>query len=96
MPPGYLIAQIDVTDADAYRDHVAAVTPIVAAQGGDYPVRGGTAETVGGEAPGARTVVIDFPSLEVARAGCHGREYAETRTLRQAASRGVHTLVEGV
>ena len=44
MPAGYVIAQIDVTDAEAYRDYVAAVTPIVAEFGGEYLVRGGEAE----------------------------------------------------
>lgn len=96
MPAGYVIAQIDVTDADGYREYVAAVTPIVAAYGGEYLIRGGRSETVEGRAPGARTVVIRFPSYEAARGWYHSPEYASTRTLRQAASTSVQTLAEGV
>ncbi len=96
MPAGYMIAQLDVTDAGAYRDYVAAVTPIVERFGGEYLVRGGTAETVEGEAPGARTVVIRFPSYEAAKAWYESADYAETRKLRQAASTGVQTLAEGI
>jgi uncharacterized protein (DUF1330 family) len=62
MAPGYVIAQISVTDPVAYREYVAAVTPVVEKFGGEYMVRGGRAETVEGTAPGERTVVIRFPS----------------------------------
>lgn len=96
MAAGYVIAQIDVTDAAAYREYVAAVTPIVARYGGEYLVRGGRSETVEGVAPGSRTVVIRFPSFEAAKAWYESPEYAATRQLRQAASTSVQTLAEGV
>ncbi|HUF56892.1 MAG TPA: DUF1330 domain-containing protein [Thermohalobaculum sp.] len=96
MPAAYVIAQIDVKDADAYRDYVAAVTPIIEKHGGSYLVRGGRAETVEGTAPGARTVIIRFPSFEAAKAWYESPEYSETKGLRQAASTSVQTLAEGV
>lgn len=96
MPAGYLIAQIDVTDEAAYCDYVAAVTPVVAAHGGEYLVRGGRSETVEGTAPGSRTVVIRFPSFEAAKRWYDSPEYADTMKLRQAASISVQTLAEGV
>lgn len=96
MPYGYVIAQIDVKDPDAYRDYVARVTPIVAKFGGEYLIRGGASETVEGTAPGARTVVIRFPSLQAARDWYFSPDYAGTKMLRQAASTSVQTLAEGV
>lgn len=96
MAHGYVIAQITVTDPVAYRDYVAAVTPLVEEHGGEYLVRGGHAETLEGVAPGERVVVIRFPSLAAAREWYFSDEYAEVKRLRQAASTSVQTLVEGV
>jgi len=96
MAYGYVIAQISVKDPEAYREYVAQVTPIVARFGGEYLVRGGKAETVEGAAPGERTVVIRFPSLQAARDWYSSPDYADTKKLRQAASTSVQTLAEGV
>jgi len=96
MAPGYVIAQISVTDPVAYRDYVAAVTPVVAKFGGEYMVRGGRAETVEGTAPGERTVVIRFPSYQAARDWYFSDDYAGIKKMRQAASTSIQTLAEGV
>ena len=96
MPHGYVIAQINVKDPEAYREYVAKVTPIVAKFGGEYLIRGGKSETVEGVAPGERTVVIRFPSLQAARDWYNSPDYAGTKKLRQAASTSVQTLAEGV
>ena len=96
MAYGYVIAQISVKDPEAYREYVAKVTPIVAKFGGEYLVRGGQAETVEGTAPGERTVVIRFPSLQAARDWYFSPDYADTKKLRQAASTSAQTLAEGV
>ena len=95
MPAGYVIAHIDVTDPEAYRDYVAAVTPIVAKFGGEYVVRGGAAEFHEGEPPGERVVVLRFPSVAAAKDWYHSEEYAPVRAMRQAASTSVQTIVEG-
>lgn len=96
MAYGYVIAQISVKDPEAYKEYVAQVTPIVAKFGGEYLIRGGQSETVEGTAPGERTVVIRFPSLQAARDWYFSADYADTKKLRQAASTSVQTLAEGV
>jgi uncharacterized protein (DUF1330 family) len=96
MAYGYVIAQISVTDPVAYRDYVAAVTPVVAKFGGEYLTRGGRAETVEGTAPGERTVVIRFPNYRAARDWYFSDDYADIKKMRQAASTSVQTLAEGV
>ena len=96
MAPGYVIAQISVTDPVAYREYVAAVTPVVAKFGGEYMVRGGKAETVEGTAPGERTVVTRFPSYQAARDWYFSDDYAGIKKMRQAASTSIQTLAEGV
>lgn len=95
MAAGYVIAQINVTDPEAYKDYVAAVSPIVAKHGGEYLVRGGPAQHFEGESIGERTVVIRFPSVQAATEWYHSEEYAPVRAMRQAASHGLQTIVEG-
>ena len=95
MAAGYVIAQINVTDPEAYKDYVAAVSPIVEKYGGEYLVRGGPAQHFEGESIGERTVVIRFPTLQAATEWYHSEEYAPVRKMRQAASTSLQTIVEG-
>ncbi len=95
MAAGYVIAQINVTDPEAYKTYVAAVSPIVEKYGGEYLVRGGPAQHFEGESIGERTVVIRFPTLQAATEWYHSEEYAPVRAMRQAASTSLQTIVEG-
>ena len=96
MAYGYVIAQITVTDPEAYPRYVSLVQPIVAKFGGEFLVRGGQCESFEGTPPGDRNVVIRFPSYDRALAWYHSEDYAEARSLRMAASTSVQTIVEGV
>ena len=96
MAAGYVIAQIRVTDPDAYPRYVAMVQPIIEKFGGAFLVRGGRSQSYEGTPPGDRNVVIKFPSYEAAEAWYHSEEYAEAKALRMAASTSVQTIVEGV
>ena len=96
MPYGYVIAQITVTDPEAYPKYVALVQPIVEHFGGEFIVRGGRSESYEGTPPGDRNVVIRFPSFEAAQEWYHSELYAEAKAMRMAASTSVQTIVEGV
>ena len=96
MAPGFVIAQIDVTDPERYKDYVAAVGATVEKFGGVYIARGGESETVEGEIPGSRSVIIRFPSYQAARDWYHSPEYSGVKTIRQEASTGAMTIVEGL
>lgn len=96
MAPGFVIAQIDVTDPEHYKNYVAAVGATVEKFGGVYIARGGEAETVEGEIPGSRSVIIRFPSYQAARDWYRSPEYSEVKLIRQAASTGAMTIVEGL
>ncbi len=96
MAYGYVVAQINVTDPDAYPQYVKLVQPTIDAFGGEFLVRGGKSESFEGKPPGDRTVVIRFPSYQAAQDWYHSDIYAEAKALRQAASTSVQTIVEGV
>ena len=96
MAKGYVIAQITVTDPVKYPEYVSMVKPIIAKFGGEFLARGGRSESFEGVPPGNRSVVIEFPSYELAQEWYHSDDYAEAKALRQAASTSVQTIVEGV
>jgi uncharacterized protein (DUF1330 family) len=94
-PKGYVIAEITVTDAEAYGRYVAAVGPLVAHFGGKYVVRGGQTISVEGDPPTGRFVVIEFDSLASARSFEDSREYQAIAPLRWKSARSRVFLVEG-
>lgn len=94
MAPGYVIAQINVTDAQVYPSYVAMVQPIIQRFGGEFLVRGGRSESFEGTPPGDRHVVIRFPSYQAAQDWYHSEDYAQAKALRMSASNSVQTIVE--
>jgi uncharacterized protein (DUF1330 family) len=94
-PKGYVIAEITVTDPEAYKQYAAAVAPMVAKFGGKYIVRGGQTVTVEGDAPAGRIVVIEFESLAAAQSFEDSAEYQAVAALRHKAARSRLFLVEG-
>jgi uncharacterized protein (DUF1330 family) len=93
---GYVIAIVDITDAEGYQAYSRQVPATIAKYGGRYLVRGGKSEVREGEWPGARTVILEFPSLERALEWYDSPEYAPLRPVRQANSRARVAFFEGV
>ena len=92
----YIIAQIDVRDAERYEDYKRLVPPTLAAYGGRFIVRGGAAEALEGEWPPRRVVILEFPSAEKAREWWGSDAYTPAKELRQATADSQLILVEGV
>lgn len=90
---GYVIAIVEVTNAEGYQAYSQQVPATVAKYGGRYLVRGGKADVREGEWPGPRTVVLEFPSLARALEWYDSPEYSPLRPVRQANS---HSRIEGV
>jgi len=93
---GYVIAQINVLDAEAYADYVKRVLPTIELFSGEFLVRGGKSESFEGTPPGDRNVIIRFPSYQAALDWYHSDAYAPVKKMRMSASTSVQTIVEGV
>ncbi len=93
--PGYVVAEVEVTDPATYEEYRKRVPAIVAQYGGRYLVRGGAVEMKEGAWEPKRLVVLEFPSLEQARKWYHSPEYAPVLALRLKAARSKVLLVEG-
>ena len=93
--PAYVIADVNVTDPKLYEDYKKLVPATVEKYGGRFAVRGGKVDAKeGGWAP-ARLVVLEFPSMEKARAWYDSPEYAPALALRLKAANAKLILVEG-
>jgi len=92
----YVIANVTVKDPVRYEDYRRLVTPTVAKYGGRFIVRGGNVEVLEGEWQPNRLVLLEFPSMDQARAWWSSPEYSEARLIRQATSKGTLLLLEGV
>lgn len=93
--PAYIIVNIEVTDPEGFERYRAAVPPLIAAHGGRYLVRGGELHVMEGAPDWKRLVVLEFPSLDAARAFYDSADYAPLLALRLASSRGEMVMVEG-
>lgn len=94
MPKGYWIAHVDVTDPAAYERYRAANAEAFAKYGARFLVRGGVQEVMEGDLR-ARGVVLEFPSIEAARACYASPEYQAAKALRDPASDGDLAIIEG-
>ncbi|NKC15871.1 MAG: DUF1330 domain-containing protein [Gammaproteobacteria bacterium] len=96
MAKGYFIGNIDITNMEDYEKYKAVVPAVVEKFGGRYLVRGGALETIEGNAPLPRAVVLEFPSVEQAKAWYDSDEYQAIVGLRLAASIGNAFIVAGI
>lgn len=92
----YIIVDVEITDPVNYAAYIRVVPPTIAAYGGRFLVRGGKTETLEGSWIPKRIVVLEFPSVEHARAWWDSEEYRHPKGLRQSASITDMILVEGV
>ncbi len=93
---GYVIANIDVKNPEAYKDYVGKVVPTVQKFGGEYLVRAGEYKVIDGEWKYPRTVVIKFPTYEKALEWYDSEEYKPVKPIRLANSVANGIIIKGV
>ena len=93
--PAYIIARVQVTDWERYREYTRATPAAIASFGGRFIVRGGETIALEGPQETGRVVVIEFPSLDKAKAFYHSEEYSRARKLREGAATGQFLAIEG-
>ena len=84
--PAYIAFLIDIHDQAAFSDYARAAAPTYPAYGGGIALRGPIAEVIEGTlelGQDTRLVVVEFPSLEQARAWWTSGEYRATVKLRR-------------
>jgi uncharacterized protein (DUF1330 family) len=95
MPTSYVIVDIDITDPDRYAQYRELAAAAVEAAGGRYLVRGGATDVLEGDRTPSRLVLLEFPSMEAARAWYDSPAYVDARAVREGAAHGSFIAVEG-
>ena len=95
MPKAYSVVFVDIHDNDAYDNYKKLAGEAVAEHGGRFLARGGTQIIKEGKGRG-RTVVVEFPSLDMAEKFYESAKYQEAlaHALPDASSRD-YIIVEG-
>jgi uncharacterized protein (DUF1330 family) len=92
---GYIIAQVDVTNPQAYGEYAKRSPDIIAKFGGRFIARAGRTVTLEGSPAKSRVVIIEYPSFERAQAFFNSPEYQQAKKLREGAANAQFILVEG-
>ena len=96
MPAAYVIAEIEITNPDGYKEYTTLVPVTIQKYGGRFLARGGKQHVLEGDWPERRRVIIEFPSAQAARKWWDSPEYAKPKSLRQANSKGRLLMIEGL
>lgn len=92
----YVVVEVDVTDPQGYEEYKKLAAPTVTNAGGKYIVRGGNAQILEGDWCPKRFVILEFPSVEMAKAWWHSEEYTPIKQIRQRTTHSKMIVVEGV
>jgi len=92
----YVIAYVDVQDPGRMDEYRRLVGPTVERYGGRYLVAGADAETLEGDWRLPSMAVIEFESVERAKAWWESEDYREARALRQQAGPTGLVVVRGL
>ena len=91
----YILVDITIHDAEGYEGYKKLTPASIEAYEGKFIVRGAKTETLEGDWQPGRFVIIEFPSLEKAKAWWASEEYAPAKALRQANAETKMIVVEG-
>ena len=94
--PAYVIVEVEITDPEGYEAYKQLVPASLEAFGGRFLVRGGKIETLEGGWQPKRIVVLQFDSLERAKAWWHSEEYSAAKELRYRTANSRMIAVEGL
>ncbi|MFQ5850622.1 MAG: DUF1330 domain-containing protein [Candidatus Binatia bacterium] len=93
----YVIARLEVRDTAWRAEYGPKTAALIEKHGGRFLVRGGAMESLEGDGKLPSTIVVlEFPSMEHARAWYKDPAYAPMIKLRQSGSDAEIVLVEGL
>ena len=92
----YWIAKVNVDDKKAYAEYAKRVTPALAKYNGKFLVRGGKFEILEGKDEYERNVVIEFPSVDIAKKFYNSEEYQEAKSFRDGQADFNAIVIEGL
>ena len=92
----YIIADLDITDLEGFREYQQRVGATIEQYGGKYLVRGEFAETIEGDCHTHRMVMLEFESVEQAKRWFNSEEYVAIAGIRHRTTKTQAILVQGI
>ena len=92
----YIVARVNVTDPEKYKNYIALSPGAIAAAGGRFIARGGDVITLEGEEETNRVVIVEFESMKKAEEFYHSELYQKAKLERQGAATGQFIIVDGL
>ena len=94
--PGYVVAQINMTNKEGFKVYAEQVPETIKHFGGKYIVRAGEYTYMEGKWDYTRNVIIEFPTYEKALEWYNSDLYKPVKELRQKNSEGNLIIIKGV
>ncbi len=94
--PGYVIAEVEVTDLPTMQKYGEKVPETLAPFNHHYLIRSSKIQALEGEPPKGGIVVIAFDSVEKAREWYDSPAYEAIKPIRQSAAKSRIFIVEGI
>lgn len=94
--PAYVIIEVTILSPELIKQYQALAPATVAAFGGRYIARGGQNTTLEGGWEPQRITLIEFPTVENAKAWWHSEAYTQARALRKDAATMRMVITEGL
>ncbi len=92
----YLVADMRISDPELFAEFAEAVPATVEKHGGRYLIRGGKFEVAQGDWTPDRVVVVEFGSMDQAKAWYDSPEFEGPRQTLARSSNSNFVFVEGV
>ena len=93
--PAYIIAEVSIHNPAEYEDYNKLTPGSLKNFQGKFIVRGAKTECLEGDWNPQRIVVLEFPTVELAKAWWASEEYAPAKALRQRTAYTKMLLVDG-
>jgi uncharacterized protein (DUF1330 family) len=92
----YVVVDIDVHNPEEYQEYIKLAPAAVAARGGKYLARAGRTEVLEGNWIPKRLVILEFESVEKAKAWLESPEYQPARQMRHRTANTNMVVIAGV
>ena len=94
--PAYAILNIDIHDPVVMEEYKKLGPTTVEAHDGKFIVRGGDTTVLEGAWNAKRLVIIEFPTVEKAKAWWHSAAYQHAKAIREKAADTDLVIVDGM
>ncbi|MEP2670781.1 MAG: DUF1330 domain-containing protein [Cyclobacteriaceae bacterium] len=94
--PAYVIVDIEITDPKEYEEYKKHTPASLVPYDGKFLTRGGAVENLEGDWKPKRLVIVEFPSMEKAKAWWNSPGYAPAKLIRQRASNTQMIVADGI